>query len=71
MFDMDDIEEVFEMYDYSIVKSNIKPIHQRSFSDSKEKTDTISILNDMGIDTKKYEDDGNFYADFYIAKSKN
>ena len=71
MFDMKDIEEVFGMYDYSIVKSDIKPIHQRSFSDSKEKTDTISILNDMGIDTKKYEDDGNFYADFYIAKSKN
>ena len=71
MFDMKDIEEVFGMYDYSIVKSDIKPIHQRSFSDSKEKTDTISILHDMGINTKKYEDDGNFYADFYIAKSKN
>jgi hypothetical protein len=70
MFDMKDIEEVFEMYDYSIVKSDIKPIHQRSFSDSKEKTDTISILHDMGINTKKYEDEGNFYADFYIAKSK-
>jgi hypothetical protein len=71
MFDMKDIEEVFEIYDYSIVKSDIKPIHQRSFSDSKEKTDTISILQDMGINTKKYEDEGSFYADFYIAKSKN
>jgi hypothetical protein len=71
MFDMKDIEEVFEIYDYSIVKSDIKPIRQRNFSDPKEKTETISILHDMGIDTKKYEDDGNFYADFYIAKSKN
>jgi hypothetical protein len=71
MFDMNDIEEVFEMYDYSIVKSDIKPIHQRSFSDSKEKDQTISILHDMKINTEKYEDDGNFYADFYIAKSKN
>jgi len=71
MFDMDDIEEVFEMYNYSIVKSDIKPIRQRNFSDPKEKAQTISILHDMGIDTKKYEDDGNFYADFYIAKSKN
>ena len=71
IFDMADIEEVFEMYDYSIVKSDIKPIRQRSFSDPKEKVQTISLLHDMGINTKKYEDDGNFYADFYIAKSKN
>ena len=71
MFDMDDIEEVFEMYDYSIVKSDIKPIRQRSFSDPQEKTQTISLLHGMKINTKKYEDDGNFYADFYIARSKN
>ena len=71
MFDMNDIEKVFEMYNYSIVKSDIKPIRQRSFSDSKEKAQTISLLHDMEINTKKYEDDGNFYADFYIAKSKN
>jgi hypothetical protein len=71
IFDMKDIEEVFEMYGYSIVKSNIKPIRQRNFSDPKEKAQTISILQGMGIDTKKYEDGGDFYADFYIAKSKN
>ncbi len=71
IFDMEDIEEVFEMYGYSIVKSNIKPIRQRNFSDPKEKTQTISLLHDMKINTKKYEDNGNFYADFYIAKSKN
>jgi hypothetical protein len=71
MFDMEDIEEVFETYDYSIVKSDIKPIHQRNFSDPKEKAQTISLLHDMEINTKKYEDGGNFYADFYVAKSKN
>jgi hypothetical protein len=71
MFDMNNIEEVFEMYDYSIVKSDIKPIRQRNFSDPKEKTQTISLLHDMEIDTKKYEDDGSFYADFYIARFKN
>jgi len=70
MFDMKDIEEIFEMHGYSIVKSDIKPIRQRSFSDPKEKTQTVSLLHDMGINTKKYEDDGNFYADFYIARSK-
>jgi hypothetical protein len=71
MFDMEDIEEVFEIYDYSIVKRDINPIRQRSFSNPKEKAQTISLLHEMGINTKKYEDDGNFYADFYVAKSKN
>ncbi len=71
MFDMDDIEEVFKMYDYSVVKSDIKPIRQRSFSGPKEKGQTISLLHEMGINTKEYEDEGNFFADFYIAKSKN
>jgi len=66
-----DIEKVFEMYGYSIVKSDIKPIRQRNFSDSKEKAQAVYLLHDMEINTKRYEDDGNFYADFYIAKSKN
>jgi hypothetical protein len=71
MFDMDDIEKTFETYNYSIVKSDIKPIIQRKFSDAKEKEETISILHEMRINTKEYEDNGNLYADFYIAKSKN
>jgi hypothetical protein len=71
MFDMEDIKEVFEIYDYSIVKSDIIPIRQRNFSDAKEKAQTISILHDMEINTEKYEDSGSFYADFYVAKSKN
>ncbi len=71
MFNMKDIEEVFQIYGYSIVKSDIQPIRQRNFSNPKEKTQTISLLHDMGINTKKYEDDGNFYADFYIARFKN
>ena len=71
IFDMEDIEEVFKIYDYTIVKSDIKPIRQRNFSNPKEKSQTISLLHDMEINTKRYEDDGNFYADFYIAKSKS
>ena len=70
MFDINDIKEVFERYDYSLVKSDIKPIHQRNFSGVKEKEQTISLLHEMKIDTKKYEDVGNFYADFYIARPK-
>lgn len=68
---MEDIKEVFQTYGYSIIKSDIKPIRQRNFSDPKEKRQTVSLLHDMEINTKWYEDDGNFYADFYVAKSEN
>ena len=71
MFDMNDIKKTFERYNYSIVKTDMKPIIQRRFSDIKENDETISMLHGMGINTKEYEDDGNFYADFYIAKYKN
>jgi hypothetical protein len=71
MFDMRDIQEIFERYDYSLVKSDLEPICQRNFSNPEEKMQTLSLLHDMEIDTKKYEDDGNFYADYYVARSKN
>jgi hypothetical protein len=71
MFDMNNIEKTFDKYNYSIIKRDMKPIIQRKFSDAKEKDETISILHKMRINTKEYEDDGNLYADFYIAKSKN
>ena len=53
MFDMKDIVEVFEMYGYSVVKMDIKPIRQRNFSDPKEKAQTISRLENIGIINKR------------------
>ena len=70
IFDMEKIQKVFDHYGYSLVKSDIKPIRQRRFSDSEEKYKTISLLHGKGIDTKWLEDDGHFYADFYIASPK-
>ncbi|AFS81093.1 hypothetical protein NKOR_06050 [Candidatus Nitrosopumilus koreensis AR1] len=70
MFDMEKIEKTFDHFGYSLVKSDIKPIQQRMFSDSEEKHKTLSLLHSMGIDTKWLEDDGHFYADFYIASPK-
>jgi len=70
MFDMEKIQKVFDYHGYSLVKSDIIPIRQRRFSDSEEKYKTIYLLHDKGIDTKRLEDDGHFYADFYIANSK-
>lgn len=70
MFDMEKIETTFDHYGYSLVKSDIKPIRQRRFYDSEEKHKTLSLLHDKGIDTRWLEDDGYFYADFFIANPK-
>jgi hypothetical protein len=70
MFDMEKIKETFERYGYSIEKSDIKPIPQRRFADANEKINTLSLLHQKGINTKWFEDDGYFYADFYIAIPK-
>ncbi|MFQ5781856.1 MAG: hypothetical protein ACE5GR_02225 [Nitrosopumilus sp.] len=70
IFDMKDIEKTFDHYGYSLVKSDVHPIRQRRFSDLEEKHKTLSLLHDKGIDTKWLEDDGHFYADFYIAGPK-
>lgn len=70
IFDMEKIEKIFDHYGYSLVKSDVKPIRQRRFSDSEEKHRTLSLLHNRGIDTKWLENDGYFYADFYIASPK-
>ena len=70
IFDMEKIQKTFDDYGYFLVKSDLKPLRQRKFSDSTEKSQTLSLLHSKGIDTKWYEDDGYFYADFYIAGPK-
>ena len=67
---MDEIEKTFDSHGYSITKTNIPLIRQRKFSDLNEKHKTISLLHDKGLDTKWLEDDGHFYADFYLANPK-
>ena len=70
IFDMEKIQKTFDYYGYSLVKSDLKPICQRNFSDSEEKSQTLSLLHSKGIDTKGYEDEGSFFADFYVASPK-
>ena len=70
IFDMEKIQKTFDYYDYSLVKSDLKPICQRHFSDSEEKSQTLSLLHSKGIDTKGYENYGSFFADFYVASPK-
>lgn len=70
MFDMEKIQKTFDYYGYSLVKTDLNPIRQRRFSDIDEQRQTISLLNNKGIETREFEDDGHFYADFYVASPK-
>lgn len=70
MFDMEKIQKTFDYYGYSLVRTDLDPIRQRRFSDSDERDQTISLLNSKGIDVKGFEDDGHFYAHFYVASPK-
>lgn len=70
IFDMEKIQQTFDYYGYSLVRADLDPIRQRRFSDSDEKSQTVSLLHDKGIDSKSFEDDGHFYAHFYIASPK-
>jgi len=70
IFDMEKIKRAFDYYGYSLMKSDIGPIPQRQFSNTDEQSQTLSLLHGKGIDTKMYEDDGHFYADFYVASPK-
>jgi len=70
IFDMEKIQKTFDYYGYSLVKTDLNPIPQRRFSDDEEQNQTIFLLKDKGIETKEFEDDGHFYADFYVASPK-
>ena len=70
IFDMEKIQKTFDYYGYSLINSDVEPIPQRQFSDADEQSQTISLLHEKGIDTKNYEDEGHFYADFYVASPK-
>jgi SAM-dependent methyltransferase len=70
MFDMEKILKTFDYYDYTLVKIELNPIRQRRFFDIDEQNQTVSLLNNKGIDTIGFEDDGHFYAIFYVASPK-
>jgi len=70
MFDMEKILKTFDYYDYTLVKIELNPIRQRRFFDIDEQNQTVSLLNNKGIDTIGFEDDGHFYANFYVASPK-
>ena len=70
IFDMKKIQQTFDYYGYSLVKTDLDLIRQRRFSDSDERCQTLSLLKSKGMDTKDFEEDGHFYANFYVASPK-
>ena len=70
IFDIQKISKIFDYYGYSLEKTDLQPIPQRQFADFEEKNQTLSLLHSKRIDTKWLEDDGNFYADFYVGVPK-
>ena len=67
---MKKIQQTFDYYGYSLVKTDLDLIRQRRFSDSDERRQTLSLLKSKGMDTKDFEEDGHFYANFYVASPK-
>ncbi len=70
MFPMDKIAQSFNYYGFTLKKSEIEPICQRRFDNEDEMQQTISLLQDSGIDTSNLEETKSFFADFYVGCPK-
>lgn len=67
MFHMDEIEKVFKKYGYEIIKTKIGPLRQRRFYNDEEQQKTVDLLKSRGLDTSSLEENGSYYANFFIA----
>jgi len=70
IYSIHEIQKVFENYGFVLLKSEIPPFRQRSFHDKQEKINVISLLKERGVVTTNLEDDGYYYADFYVGAPK-
>ncbi|MFQ5940996.1 MAG: hypothetical protein ACE5KA_04780 [Nitrososphaerales archaeon] len=70
IYSMHEIQKVFENYGFELLKCEIPPFRQRHFYDKQEKINAISLLNERGVVRTDLEDDGYYYADFYVGAPK-
>jgi hypothetical protein len=71
MFPMKDIEKVFQKNNFELIKTKIGPLKQRRFYNDSEMEKSIELLNKKNISTDGIEDQGYYYADFYVAGPSN
>lgn len=67
MFPMDEIQEVFLNNNFSLVKTKVGPLRQRRFYNQEEQSKTINLLKDRNINTDGLEENGYFYANFFVG----
>ena len=71
IFPMDEIKNIFEKNGFKLIKTKVGPLRQRQFHNESEMKKTIELLQSRGIDTKGLEDEGHYFADFYVGGSSN
>ncbi|MFB5631128.1 MAG: hypothetical protein ACE5RN_06045 [Nitrosopumilaceae archaeon] len=71
MFPMNDIEKIFQKNNFALIKTIIGPLKQRRFYNDSEMKKSIELLNKKEISTDGIEDQGFYYADFYVAGPSN
>ena len=69
MFSFDDVERLANERGYETIKSR-HPVRQRKFASKEEQQNALERLSTMSVDTKGYEDDGRYYADFFLSRPK-
>jgi hypothetical protein len=69
MFSFDDVERLAKERGYETIKSR-HPVRQRRFASMEEQQKALERLSAMSVDTKGYEDEGWYYADFFLSRPK-
>lgn len=71
IFPMNEIEKVFRKNSFELINTKIGPLKQRRFYNDSEMKKSIELINKQGINTEGVEDQGYYYADFYVAGPSN
>lgn len=67
MFETRPIREVFERNGLCFAAVPDVRLPQRRFTGDAERDHVLSLLRDLGIDTRGHEEEGRLYADLYVA----
>ena len=71
IFQMADINRVFEENNFELIKTKIGPLKQRRFYNETEMRDTLNLLKRRNINTENLEGAGYYFADFFVGGPAN